>query len=333
MALGPKQQAAFDNLRQRRQAGNLGASGLARLQRLRSLNQPVQTGGSLRQQGEIQTGGPLLQPSQNQVRTGGPLRQEDPANPAPRRGRRGGSRGPGFPDSRRGFTMTRNPGRRIPEKSRDSLGTIWEEFGQQFDGAMENAFNPMNFDSLPEAPNTEDLAAERQRIEGDLYNKYTEGFGQQKSQDLEALKQEMAERGIQPGSGELYTNTMRDFEENWNDRYDEAKQNSIAQGGAEWQRAFGIGSAGRSNALGEQTLSRQFPLEQLQGLMGMGAQMGNLSLQYAQMRQQRRQAKKDREQAMEIAKMAAANRGGGGGYLPQEENLDIFDPAAYGMPF
>lgn len=177
---------------------------------------------------------------------------------------------------------------------------VFNDINQRYDDISTQAFEPIDFGAAPAAPNTQDLAAERSRIEGDLYNKYTADFGDQKKQQMEQLSQNLAERGILPGSGELYKNEMSRFESDWNKRYDQAKQNATAQGGSEWGRSFDIGTAGRQNYLGEQYDARGFPIQQASGLLGLGQQAAGTQLNYQQLEEQRKAR-------------AAANRNRGGG--------------------
>lgn len=179
---------------------------------------------------------------------------------------------------------------------------VFESGTGKLPGVVDSAFEAIDFSSLPGVMDTGQLANERQRIEEQEYGRLTRGYDQQKARDKAAFDQQMAERGIQPGSGELYSRAAQDFERSWNDRYDNARMSATGLGGQELQRMFDIGEAGRAGRLGEQITQRQLPLSQLGGLMGLGAQSGQLALNY-----------QDLANRMKIARMQNANRGGGGG--------------------
>lgn len=190
-----------------------------------------------------------------------------------------------------------------PKKAANDIYTdVNSRARQEMGGVADQAFAPLDFSQLPGVMDTGQLANERQRIEEQEYGRLTRGFDQQKARDKAAFDQQMAERGISPGSGELYSRAAQDFERSWNDRYDNARMSATGLGGQELQRSFDIGEAGRGNRLGEQMTQRQFPLNQLGGFMGLGAQAGQLGLGYQEL-----------QNRMKIARMQNANRGGGGG--------------------
>lgn len=153
-------------------------------------------------------------------------------------------------------------------KNKDLLSGVQDTAYESINN-LGDSLSPIDFNALPSAPNTEDLAGERARIEGDLYNKYTSGFDTEKSTQREGLEQQLAERGINPGSGDAYSKALSDFDTRWNDRYEGARTASVEGGGQELERLFGLGQAGRADALNEQTLAKQFPLQQAQGLLGL----------------------------------------------------------------
>ena len=199
---------------------------------------------------------------------------------------------------------------------------VFNAANEQLQPVVENAFNPFDFDALPQAPNTQDLAGERKRIEDELYGNFTQDFEGDKAQERNQLEQSLIERGIDPGSGEQWQNELDRFDRGWQRRYDDARGRAVAGGGQELERSFGIGRLGRSDALGEQVLGREFGLNQLGNLMGIGSNPANIQLQYQQMKNSKNQAELDRQHSIKLSQM---NRPAfhGGGVAPAP-----FDPSA-----
>lgn len=257
MALKKGQQNALKTLQQRQKAGTIKEGGLARLEQLRA----QQGGGGM---AGVKT--PALRRA-NINKPKSVIRAQTEANKQ-------------AADST--FQMQNPSSQTNPygyqNVTRDAQGNVVVDSGfapgqqQIFDYQQEMLRNLYGdgasgggiFGSLP---NTQDLAGERQRIEGDLYNSYTQGFDTEKANELEALNQSLAERGIPVGSGAAYSNVMKDFNQRWDDRFSQARQAATAGGGQEWERSFNIGSQG---AL--------LPLQQAAGLFGLGGpQMGQFA--------------------------------------------------------
>ena len=188
---------------------------------------------------------------------------------------------------------------------------------ENLDAATDQAFKPFDFNALPAAPVTQDLAGERARIEQTIGERLTRGFADDKEQERQALEQRLAERGIAPGSGELYKNEMDRFQQRWDDRYDDARSRAVEMGGTEFERSFGIGRLGRSDAIGEQVLGRQLPMEQLQSLMSIWQSPAQLAKGYQDYQQQLKLQRIGHKQAKDLASHQASLQpaipGGGGG--------------------
>lgn len=67
-------------------------------------------------------------------------------------------------------------------------------------------------------------------LEKAIYSRLTQGFEQQDKRETEDFEQRLANRGIGVGSGEGYTNAMRDFQTAKNERYENARNNATIQG-------------------------------------------------------------------------------------------------------
>jgi hypothetical protein len=111
--------------------------------------------------------------------------------------------------------------------------------------------------------------AERARIEDSYFRSLTRDFDRNQQQELEAKKQELANRGIPLGS-DLYDREIR----NINDRYDrarlEARDQATRSGGDEWSRSFGIGMQAQERALNNMQLGYNMPIAIAQGAAGIG---------------------------------------------------------------
>lgn len=272
MALKKGQQRALQTLQERQQAGTIKAGGLARLNQLQAQQGGggggVGAGNPQRHLNRVKIDKPKTvikgQGKENQYAANQNFQLNNAATETDQYGNQ--------------QTITRNPDGSVninrelsPEQQQIQnyeTGVRTNIYKQAAGG--EGAFSPLNFSELPAAPNTQDLAGERQRIEQGLYGGLTQGFGEEKARERDALAQNLAERGIQPGSGTLYENEMNRFEKSWNDRYDAARSQSIAQGGSEFDRSFSQGRLGRADALSEQVMGRQFPLQQAAGLFSLG---------------------------------------------------------------
>lgn len=75
-------------------------------------------------------------------------------------------------------------------------------------------------------------------IEQAVYGQLTQGFDRQKGQQSEDMAQNLANRGIPVGSP-AWKNAMDDFSQNWNSRYDQAKNNAVTTGWNAQNQALG----------------------------------------------------------------------------------------------
>lgn len=179
--------------------------------------------------------------------------------------------------------------------------------------------------------------AAREQQYNQLYGGFTKDFDAEKQRERQAFDQRMAEKGILPGSGDLYKSEASRFEGDWNDRYDNMKLQANQQAGEEYQRNFNIASANRSNALNEQLGKQQEGTNYLQGLLALGSGLGNINLGYRGQGITKSEGKKNRKLQRELqaqqlnaqmaqlqAQIAARGGGGGGGSsnpFPQDDSV------------
>lgn len=84
-----------------------------------------------------------------------------------------------------------------------------------------------------------DFSADRQRIEGDLYDRYSEKLGREWERRREDHMQTLADRGIPMGS-EAWNRELESFDEREGQAYDQAMTRSIETGGTEQSRLYGM---------------------------------------------------------------------------------------------
>lgn len=107
----------------------------------------------------------------------------------------------------------------------------------------------LNTEGLPEIPtNFDSLRKEQQDA---LYSRNTEYLDPQFQRGEESLRTRLANQGIVEGS-EAYKNAVDDFNRGKETAYRQARNESIAGGGAEADRAFGMSSSARGQMFGEQ---------------------------------------------------------------------------------
>lgn len=108
----------------------------------------------------------------------------------------------------------------------------------------------INTGGLPQLPGAGDLEGFRQQQSDALYGRNTAYLDQQYGKDEDALRTRLANQGVVEGS-EAFRNAMDDFNRGREMAYRQARNESIAGGGAEAERMFGIGSSARGQLYGE----------------------------------------------------------------------------------
>lgn len=135
--------------------------------------------------------------------------------------------------------------------------------------AFMNAFNSgipygqaYDFSGAPAAPSTQDLSAERQRIEQGLIKTNTADLDQSYEKQRSRTMDEMAARGNTPGTP-AWDKALKDLDENYNQERSRIRDASVAQAGQEFERSFNIGQQGRQSYIGEQVMGRTQPMQEL----------------------------------------------------------------------
>lgn len=142
--------------------------------------------------------------------------------------------------------------------------------------AFMNAFNggipwgqAYDFSGAPAAPATQDLAAERQRIEQGLIDKQMGYLDKDNEKARSRAMDEMAARGNTPGTP-AWNQALQDLDENYKQQANQIRSNAVAEAGAEFERSFNIGQQGRQSYIGEQVLGRTQPMQELGQLASFG---------------------------------------------------------------
>lgn len=152
--------------------------------------------------------------------------------------------------------------RRQSEQDR-GIQSVASDMIPQLRGMMSQ---PFNYDGITAAPTAEGFQADRQRIEKDLYNRYSAPMEDQFSRQQEGLRQSLADRGIKPGN-KIYSQELNDLARQQNEARSNLSSQAVQAGGAEQQRLFENTNQLRSTGIGEKLTQRAQPLSDLKGLM------------------------------------------------------------------
>ena len=132
-----------------------------------------------------------------------------------------------------------------------------------------NFGSAFDLSGLPQAPNTSDLAGERERLKGQFYNASADRIKQEAEDAWKQQEDVLYSRGNVQGTP-AYDKARERFDESLKDSLQTAENSANDRAGQEFERFFNIGSQGRSNALGEQAFARTQPLSELATLQGFG---------------------------------------------------------------
>lgn len=165
-----------------------------------------------------------------------------------------------------------------------------------------------------------DFAADRARIEDEVYGRLTRGMDEDRSRGMQEVEQRLRNRGIPMGS-QQWDQEMQRFDRQFQERELDARAQATMMGGQEYERNFNIQEQGLGNQLNEMGYMSQFgtglQLPNFQGYnpvqmqapsaLGAATGMGGLNLSRQQLEFQREQANR-------------RPLGGGGGRAPAPNN-------------
>lgn len=118
------------------------------------------------------------------------------------------------------------------QQARDMAGQRLSLFGQRYGGT---------------GP---DFSGDRQRIEDELYKRYSSRLDPQYGERERALMSRLEAQGVVQGS-QPFQRAMDDFNRERRSAYDEARSSAVLGGGEEQSRLFGMDSARRGQDFGE----------------------------------------------------------------------------------
>lgn len=118
--------------------------------------------------------------------------------------------------------------------------------------------------------NTGDLAANRARIEEEVFGRLTRGLDEQKGNERQQLEQTLRNRGIPLGSKQ-FNDQMAQFDKRYDTRTADARAQATEMGGNEYSRDFGINEQTIANQISQGQSIRNQNLGEAQALQGMGA--------------------------------------------------------------
>lgn len=154
-------------------------------------------------------------------------------------------------------TTTLSPEQQKLYEQQTGLGAQMNDIaGRQLTNLDNTLSQPLNFDGLPAAP-----TADRQQYVDALNSR----LEPQLERDRAALETRLANQGIMPGS-EAYREAIALNDRGRND----ARTQSILQGGTYAQQEYGMGTDARSRAIQEQLTLRNQPINEISTLMNGG---------------------------------------------------------------
>jgi hypothetical protein len=127
--------------------------------------------------------------------------------------------------------------------------------------------NPLDYSKFSPVPTSDSFSADRQRVEGSLYDRYATVNEPLFQRQQDQLKQQLADQGIDP-SNRKYQVQLDQLSRQQNDARQSAQTQAIGAGGQEQQRLFENAGTTRNQQIGEAGQLRAQPLTDLKGLLG-----------------------------------------------------------------
>lgn len=187
---------------------------------------------------------------------------------------------------------------------------IWER--------MVDAYSsPYDLGGLPKALGTDDLRADRQRVEDEVFNRYKSDLDTRFIQEEQDLQQRLAGMGIPMGS-ERYREEMDQFSQRKNKAYQDAKTQAMLEGRGETQAMFDMSGAARQRAVGEYQDQRDRPLKEFSQMRGGGPTFPNfgqvpmVDAPYPDIAGPAMEAYRQQQENARLDKQLGAAKGGGG---------------------
>lgn len=117
--------------------------------------------------------------------------------------------------------------------------------------------------------NTGDLAANRARIEEQVFGRLTRGLEDEKANERQQMEQTLRNRGIPLGSKQ-FNDQMAQFDKRYDTRIADARAQAAQMGGEEYSRDFGINEQTIANQISQAQTIKNQNLGEAQAYQGMG---------------------------------------------------------------
>lgn len=126
-----------------------------------------------------------------------------------------------------------------------------------------------DFSGAPGAPSTQDLGAQRDEFEGQMYDRNMVQINKTFDQRRDQMMQRLHDTGNPQGTPG-YDQAMKQFDDEFRAAESGARSDALSQAGQEFERSFNIGQQGRQSYIGEQVLGRTQPMNELGQLAQFG---------------------------------------------------------------
>lgn len=166
-----------------------------------------------------------------------------------------------------------DPQQQILEQGQN-LTTQGQQLASQTLSGLQAGFNPETIART----NTGDLAANRARIEEQVFGRLTRGLEEEKANERQQMEQTLRNRGIPLGSKQ-FIDQMAAFDKRYDTRIADARAQAAEMGGAEYSRDFGINEQTIANQISQAQAIKNQNLAEAQAYQGMGTGLMNPEFQ------------------------------------------------------
>lgn len=166
-----------------------------------------------------------------------------------------------------------DPQQQILEQGQN-LTTQGQQLASQTLSGLQAGFNPETIART----NTGDLAANRARIEEQVFGRLTRGLDEEKANERQQMEQILRNRGIPLGSKQ-FNDQMAQFDKRYDTRIANARAQAAEMGGAEYSRDFGINEQTIANQISQAQAIKNQNLAEAQAYQGMGTGLMNPEFQ------------------------------------------------------
>lgn len=166
-----------------------------------------------------------------------------------------------------------DPQQQILEQGQN-LTTQGQQLASQTLSGLQAGFNPETIART----NTGDLAANRARIEEQVFGRLTRGLEEEKANERQQMEQTLRNRGIPLGSKQ-FMDQMAAFDKRYDTRIADARAQAAEMGGAEYSRDFGINEQTIANQISQAQAIKNQNLAEAQAYQGMGTGLMNPEFQ------------------------------------------------------